>query len=175
MLFASPNPGPDFVGHYSIFQFVNNDGVDRATVCGPAAIATVLANYGRIPKSIAGLRKVEDAFPADVFNGAWGTSAGHVERVLTAYAVAHRYAVGRNGLEQALRGKRAAISLIQNVPGLSGISDGAHWFVIFGCDAKGVYVTNYEPTFFISWTTFDDLWAAPIPMLGGMCRRVICC
>jgi hypothetical protein len=63
MLFASPSPGPEFVGHSSIFQFVNADGVDPATTCGQAAIATVLANRHRIPKSIAGLRQIEKAYP----------------------------------------------------------------------------------------------------------------
>jgi hypothetical protein len=174
-LFASPSPGPDFLGHYSIFQFVNADGVDPAITCGQAAIATVLANYGKIPQDVAGLRQIEDKFAADVLSGVWGTSTGRVERALSAHSLAHRHAVGREGLERALRGKRAAISLVQNTGGLCGISDGAHWFVIFGCDTKGVYVTNYGLPPFIPWTKFDDMWAGPIPTMGGMGRRVICC
>jgi hypothetical protein len=175
MLFASPSPGPGFVGHSSIFQFVNADGVDPATTCAQAAIATVLANRHRIPKSIDGLRQIEKAYPADVLSGAWGTSAGRVARALTAYHLGHRHADGREGLEQALSGKRAAISLIQNTAGLGGIGDGAHWFVVFGCDTNGVYVTNYGLPPFIAWSKFEDMWSAPIPTMDGMGKRVICC
>jgi len=175
MLFASPSPGPRFVGHSSIFQFVNADGVDPPTTCGQAAIATVLANYGRIPKSIDGLRQIEDTYPADVLSGVLGTSAGRVGRALTAHKLGHRYVVGREGLQQALSGKRAAISLIQNTAGLCGISDGAHWFVVFGCDTKGVYVTNYGLPPFIAWSKFEEMWSGPIPTMDGMSKRVICC
>ena len=175
MLFASPNPGPEFVGHSSIFQFENADGVNPATTCGQAAIATVLANYGRIPKSIDGLRKIEKAYPADVLAGAWGTSAGRVARALTAYHVGHRHVDGREGLEEALSRKRAGISLIQNSAGLCGIRDGAHWFVIFGCDAQGVYVTNYGTPPLIRWSKFEEMWSGPIPTMDGMSKRVICC
>ncbi len=149
MLFASPSPGPEFVGHSSIFQFVNADGVDPATTCGQAAIATVLANRHRIPKSIAGLRQIEKAYPADVLSGAWGTSAGRVARALTAYHLGHRHADGREGLEQALSG--------------------------IGCDTNGVYVTNYSLPPFIAWSKFEEMWSGPIPTMDGMGKRVICC
>jgi hypothetical protein len=50
MLFA--NPGPNFIGHHSLFQFINSDGTDQNTACGQAAIAMVLANYRKIPKTV---------------------------------------------------------------------------------------------------------------------------
>jgi hypothetical protein len=74
-----------------------------------------------------------------------------------------------------LSGKRAAISLIQNTAGLGGIGDGAHWFVVFGCDTNGVYVTNYGLPPFIAWSKFEDMWSAAIPTMDGMGKRVICC
>ena len=172
MLYA--NPGPGFVGHQSIFQFVNNDGADPDTACGQAAIATVLANRRRIPKSISGLRKVETNYSADVASGAWGTSAGRVERALTAFGLRYCYAEGRNELQDALRKKAAAIAMIQNTAGLGGIGDGAHWFVVFGCDNKGVHVTNYSPLF-IAWSRFEEMWSGPIPTLAVMGSRAICC
>jgi hypothetical protein len=173
MLFTTPGPG--FVGHLSLFQFVNADGADLATACGQAAIATVLANYGRIPKSIAGLQEVEKKYPADVLSGALGTSAGRVERALAGYQLGYHHAVGRQGLEGALRRKKAAIALIQNTAGLGGISDGAHWFVVFGCDTNGVHVTNYGLPPFIAWAKFEEMWSGPIPITGGMNKRVIYC
>jgi hypothetical protein len=173
MLFA--NLGPGFVGHASIFQFVNADGADPATACGQAAIATVLANRGRIPKSTDGLKKIESAYPADVLSGVLGTSAGRVERALTAYGLGHHHVDGRQALQQALRAGAAAISLIQNTAGLSGIGDGAHWFVVFGCDINGVHVTNYGLPPFIAWSKFEEMWSGPIPLAGGMRKRVICC
>jgi hypothetical protein len=173
MLFA--NPGPKFVGHRSLFQFVNADGADPDTVCGQAAVATVLANRRRIPQTVAGLRAIETAFPADVLSGAWGTSAGRIERALSAYKLGYRYATGRQGLEEALRGMKAAIALIQNSPGLGGIGNGAHWFVVFGCDANGVHVTNFGLPPFIAWSRFEEMWSGPIPTVAGMCERVITC
>jgi hypothetical protein len=172
MLYATPGPG--FVGHRAIFQFVNADGADAATACGQAAIATVLANRRRIPKSIAGLQQVEKDSSADVASGAWGTSAGRVERALTAHGLRYRYAEGRKELHDALRKKAAAIALIQNTAGLGGIGDGAHWFVVFGCDGKGVHVTNYSPLF-IAWPRFEEMWSGPIPTLAVMGSRAICC
>jgi hypothetical protein len=83
MLYA--NPGPSFVGHTSIFQFSNWDGADPDTACGKAAIATVLANRGKIPKSIVGLQQIERAYPGDFLSGAWGTSVGRVESAMADY------------------------------------------------------------------------------------------
>lgn len=73
-----------------------------------------------------------------------------------------------------MRKKWAAISLIQNTPGLGGIGDGAHWFVVFGCDSNGVYVTNYSPLF-IAWSRFEEMWSGAIPTLAVMGSRAICC
>jgi hypothetical protein len=175
ILYASPNPGPEFRGHHSIFQFVNADGINPATVCGQAAIATVMANYGKIPKSIKGLRQIERDYPADTASGAWGTSSGRMEHALRALGLGVCHEEGKDRLEQILFFKKAAISLIQNTAGLGGIGDGAHWFVIFGCDAKGVYVTNYGPPPFISWSQFEGMWSAPVPTMEGMGKKVLCC
>jgi hypothetical protein len=168
--------GPGFVGHRSIYQFVNDDGANPATACGQAAIATVLANYGRIRKDISGLRRIEKSHPADMASGALGTSAGRVERALGAYGLGYSHVDGRQGLEEALGQKRAAIALIQNTAGLGGVGDGAHWFVVFGCDINGVHATNYGPLRpFIDWAKFEEMWSGPIPVMGGMGSRVICC
>jgi hypothetical protein len=172
MLYATPGQG--FVGHQSIFQFENKDGTDAATACGQCAIATVLANRRRIPKSIAGLRQVEKEYSADVASGAWGTSAGRVERALSGFGLRYRYAEGQKELREALRKKAAAIALIQNTAGLGGMGDGAHWFVVFGCDIKGVHVTNYTPLF-IAWPRFEEMWSGPIPTMAVMGGRAICC
>lgn len=174
-ILTATSPGPGFLGHRSIFQFVNTDGTDPATVCGQAAIATALANRGRVEKSIAGLRKVEQAYPADVLSGVAGTSAGKVLRALTEENVKHYQANGRKGLEEALRRKWAGIALIQNTAGLLKVGDGAHWFVVFASDSNGVYVTNFDNPPFINWSKFEDMWSGPIPTLGGMGERVICC
>jgi hypothetical protein len=173
MLFA--NPGPGFVGHPSIFQFVNADGADPATVCGQAAIATVLANRNRIPKTIEGLQAIEKHYPANIASGALGTTAGLVERALDHYTLGHRYETGRKGLETALGQKRVAIALIQNTAGISGIGDGAHWFVVFGCDRHGVHVTNYGLPPFVAWTRFQDMWSGVIPTCALMGERFIIC
>ena len=87
----------------------------------------------------------------------------------------HYRANGKNELEEALRAGGAAITLIQNAPGLGGIGSGAHWFVIFACDSKGVYATNYNLPPFIDWAMFEALWSAPIPTIDGMAERAICC
>jgi hypothetical protein len=172
MLYATPGPG--FVGHLSIFQFVNDDGADKVTACGQAAIATVLANRRRIPKTSIGLQAVEKAYPADVLSGTAGTSPNRVKRALTDKGLDYFCADERKGLEDALRRKFAAVALIQNSAGLAGMGDGAHWFVVFGCDINGVHVTNYGASPFISWSTFDELWSSPISVIGGMGKRVIC-
>jgi hypothetical protein len=173
MLFATP--GPNFVGHQSIYQFVNADGADPGTVCGPAAVATVMANRGKIPKSLAGLQKIEKAYPPDVISGALGTSPNRVLRALKENDIRHRKVDGQKELEDALRRGAAAIALIQNTAGLAGLGDGAHWFVIFGCDANGVHVTNYGFPPFIAWAKFEPMWSAPVPAATGMGGRAIAC
>jgi hypothetical protein len=173
MLYATP--GPNFVGHQSIYQFVNADGVDPGTVCGPAAVATVLANRGKIPKSLAGLQTIEKAYPPDVISGALGTSPGRVLRALKAYNMHHRKVDGQKELTGALSGGAAAIALIQNTAGIGGLGDGAHWFVIFGCDANGVHVTNYGFPPFIAWIKFEEMWSSPVPAATGMGGRAIAC
>lgn len=173
MLVATP--GPKFAGHHSIFQFINADGTDPGTVCGTAAIATVLANRGRIPKAAKELQAIEKSYPADILSGALGTSPSRIKRALTGYKLGYRELTGRASLEGAMRTGGAAISLIQNTPGLGGIGHGAHWFVVFGCDANGVYVTNYSYPPFIPWPEFEEKWAGPIPTLAGMRERVIAC
>jgi hypothetical protein len=172
MLFITP--GPTFVGHSSIYQFENADGADPGRVCGQAAIATVLANYHRIPQAIAGLKVIEKDFPPDVLSGAWGTSSARIERALSAHKLGFGHARERKGLEDAMRRRRAAIALIQNAPGLGGAGQGAHWFVVFGCDAGGVYVTNF-PSTSIAWSKLEEMWTGPIPLLAGMRERVITC
>ena len=173
MLVATP--GAKFAGHTSIFQFINADGADPGTVCGTAAIATVLANRGRIPKDVKGLQSIEESYPADILSGSLGTSPSRIKRALEAHKLGYREVAGRAGLEGAIRTGGAAISLIQNSPGLGGIGHGAHWFVVFGCDANGVYVTNYGLPPFIRWSVFEEMWAGPIPTLAGMGERVIAC
>ncbi|MGB7217376.1 MAG: hypothetical protein WBD07_01095 [Vicinamibacterales bacterium] len=167
--------GAGFAGHPSIFQFINADGTDPATVCGTAAIATVLANRNRIPKTLAGLQAIEKAYPADILSGALGTSPSRIKSALRAYNLGYREVTGRAGLESVLRTGGAAISLIQNAPGMSGIGQGAHWFVVFGCDGNGVYVTNYNFPPFIPWGDFEVMWTGPIPTAAGMRERVIGC
>jgi hypothetical protein len=173
MLYATP--GPNYGGHRSIYQFVNADGADPATACGQAAIATVLANRKRIPQSLAGLQQIEKDYPADVVSGALGTSSGRVKRALKGNGLGYRMADGRKELESALRSGAAAISLIQNTGGLGGMGDGAHWFVVFGCDQNGVHVTNYGFPPFVDWARFETMWSAPIPAVDGMGGRAICC
>jgi hypothetical protein len=173
MLYA--NPGPSFVGHTSIFQFSNSDGADPDTACGQAAIATVLANRGKIPKSIVGLQQIEKAYPGDFLSGAWGTSVGRVESAMAEYNLGHHHVARRKGLEEALRLKHAAIVLIQNSPGLGALfREGAHWFVVFGGDTNGVHVTNY-PKIFLSWSEFEVKWSGIAPTSQGMGMRAISC
>jgi len=167
----SIHPGPGFMGHHSIFQFVNADSANQAKACGQAAIATVLANYHRLPKGIAGLQRIEKEYPPDVASGEWGTTADRIRRALTSYKVGHHNVSGRDGLEHAMRHRRAAIALVQNV---GGIKNGGHWFVVFGCDQNGIYATNYT-TPFIAWSQFADMWSGAIPVVGGMAERVISC
>ena len=165
-----PHPGPAFVGHQSIFQFVNADTLKPAKECGQAAIATVLANYHIIPKSIDGLREVEKAYPPDMFWGVFGTGPDQIRKALKHYHLPHHRTHGREKLEKVLRGRGTAISLVQNTAGLFGIGDGAHWFVVFGCDANGVYVTNYGSPPFIDWATFEKMWSGTIPTAVGMTK-----
>jgi hypothetical protein len=167
-------PGPKFVGRKSVFQFVNSDGTNPATACGQAALATVLAARRRIPMTIAGLRTVEDKYPADIVSGVWGTSRARVLSALNGFKLGHRYAKGRQGLHDDLVKGKYAIALIQNTAGLGGIGDGAHWFVVFGCDANGVHVTNYG-TPVIPWSDFEGMWSAPMPVAVGMGEQVITC
>jgi hypothetical protein len=162
-------PGKNFVGHQSIFQFENNDGADPGTACGQAAIATVLANRGRIPKTIAGLQAIEKKYPADVLSGVAGTSPDRIRRAMREHSLGYRNLDGRERLRAALRTKAAAIALIQNQGQVT-----AHWFVVFGCDAYGVHVTNYSPQV-IAWSDFEDMWSDTIPTVAGMGERVICC
>jgi hypothetical protein len=167
--------GPGFAGHASIFEFVNADGANPATVCGPAAIATVLANRHRISKDIAGLQEIEKKYPADILSGALGTSPSQIKSALEGYGLGYRDVTGRAGLERVMRTGGAAISLIQNAPGLGGIGQGAHWFVVFGCETSGVHVTNYGFSSLLPWSKFEVMWAGPIPTLAGMGERVIGC
>jgi len=172
MLYA--NPGRGFVGHKAVFQFVNADGLNPGTVCGPAAVATVLASRGLLPKVAATLRLIEGKYPPDLNGGKWGTSPGQIKAVLDGHKVTYWNATGREGLVAALKRKCAAITLIQNTPGLCGIGDGAHWFVVFGADDKGVHVSNYYKVF-IPWTKFEELRAGAIPYVAGLGERTIAC
>jgi hypothetical protein len=168
-------PGPKFVGNKVIWQFVNKDAADPDHACGPAAVATILAGYHKILPTIEALRSFEKDYPADFFNGALGTSPGRIRRALSEYNVYHETIEGRVELADALCGGGAAISLVQNKPGLRGMGEGAHWFVVFGCDVNGVYVTNWDISPFIEWATFEQLWSAPIPTAAGLRGRVIYC
>jgi hypothetical protein len=173
MLYATPGPG--FVGHRTIFQFVNDDGTDKATACGQCAIATVLANRNRIDKSIDGLRMVEKAYPADVASGAAGTSANRVKRALTEKKLEYYGAAERKGLEDALRRKSAAIALVQNTAGLAGSVTGpaGSWYsavIAKGCTSR-IMAAHHSS----AWSNFEEMWSSPISVIGGMGKGVICC
>ena len=118
------NPGPWFLGHSTIFQFVNADGQNPASACGQAAIATVLANHKKIPMSVAGLRMVEKSHPADIISGVLGTSPAQIRRALKDYNLDYRYVDGQKGLKDAIRRRRVAIVLIQKTPGCVGLGTG---------------------------------------------------
>lgn len=168
-------PGPKFVGRTSIYQFINSDGANPATACGQAALATVLAARRRIPRTLGGLRTVEADYPADIASGSWGTTPRRILDALDGHKLGHRYMTGREELHGALVQGKYAIALIQNTPGLGGLGDGAHWFVVFGCDANGVHVTNYGSPPFISWSVFEEMWTGTMPTFVGMNERVITC
>lgn len=154
---------PGFVGLYSIFQYVNNDGVNPANVCGQAACATLLTYCGYQAANIQTLRRIEASHPPDVLWGVFGTSSGRIGEILRAYGAHNLEEVSTvDALKRRTSQLCPVICLIQNSEGVLGLGDGAHWFVVFAHDNDGVSVTNYGGTRHLPWTTFEKLWSSPV-------------
>jgi Peptidase_C39 like family len=160
-IYAPPgNSGSD--GCLSIFQYTNDDGVDPGTVCGQAACVTLLTYCGAQSPDIETLRKIEKSHPPDILFGKLGTSPWRIEAILRHYrARSLEYVSTVDELKRHVSRLCPVICLIQNTGGLWGLSDGAHWFVVFAYDDSGVCVTNYGKVH-MSWSDFKERWDSPV-------------
>lgn len=169
---SSSNPG--FAGLSSIYQYTNSDGINPKTVCGQAACATLLTYCKYMPAEIDTLRKIEKSHGPDLFGGALGTSPWRIESILKHYGCsARKHVDGLDGIKKYVASWWPVICIIQNTPGLNGLMDGAHWFVVFAYDDGGVYVTNYHPDTYLTWSDFDKKRGAFFADLASIGFRAI--
>ncbi len=156
-----------FAGIRSIYQYTNPDGTDPNTVCGLAACSTLLTYCGFMQPRIQTLRTIERSHPADVLGGRFGTSPFRIKEILRHYgATVTREASSFAQIKKHVSAACPVICLIQNTGGITGLGDGAHWFVVFAYDNNGVYVTNYgertNQAEHLKWDDFKKKWNSPL-------------
>lgn len=161
-IYADQN-GKGFTGVRSIYEFTNPDGQNPKTVCGLAACATLLT-YCRFTRAeIETLRKIEKSHPADLAGGRLGTTPSQLAKALKHYGASDQQHVNNTtSLKDRLKSQYPVICLIQNSEGISGLLNGAHWFVVFAYNDAGVFVTNYGGTSHLSWNDFKGKWESPV-------------
>jgi hypothetical protein len=167
--------GDGFAGVKSIFQYVNDDGRDPNNVCGQAACATLLTYCDLLPPHPDSLHKIEDSHPADLLGGKFGTTPWRVAATLSDYGVPTPQPVRTvDDLCEWVGRSCPVICVIQNDPRWFGIRGGAHWFVVFGFDDAGVYVTNFGDSF-MSWDDFEARWSSAVPWLASLMFKGVTC
>lgn len=165
--------GGGFAGLRRLFQFLNEDGQKRETVCGQAACATLLTYYRGQVGDLRTLRAIEKSHPPDALFGLLGTSPDEIERTLKDYGVSSLARVNDIAtLKRRVAASCPVICLIQNTAGMEGLFGTAHWFVVFAYDDAGVFVTNYSPVH-LKWDDFWGKWNSPLTKLPVVSFRGI--
>lgn len=149
-------------GMGSIFEYDNYaPGVKSSNACGPAAAATVLADWGLLSKDTngAGMAQVYNRYPPDVNNGNWGSTPGRVQSALAGYGMGTYWGSGEASLKEHLKNELEAIVLL-DLGNMGGQWWTAHYVVVFGYDDKYVYVTNWPSNANkMSWEKFRKGWS----------------
>lgn len=152
-----PGTSASYRGMPGMFWYDNfGPGIRSDNACGPAAAATVLADWGVIPQDPSGqpMSDVYNRYPPNLNDGNWGSTPDRVQSALAGYGMGTYWGNGEASLKQHLDAGYPVIVLL-DLGAMGQQWWTAHYVVVFGYDAKNVYATNWSASGKISWGKFN--------------------